>query len=88
MQLSMERRFKLQLLRRYSVKFSKMRHFTLETLRLDKIKSTGGRRTNIPWIYSPCLYHCGTYTCSESRNLNKYKYFLPHLKDLRNFARQ
>jgi hypothetical protein len=53
MQFSMARRFKLQLLRRYSVKFSKMRNFTLETLRLDKLKSTGGRRTNIPWIYSP-----------------------------------
>ncbi len=31
-QLSMARRFKLQVLRRYSVKFSKMRNFTLETL--------------------------------------------------------
>jgi hypothetical protein len=29
MQFSMARRFKLQLLRRYSVKFSKMRNFTL-----------------------------------------------------------
>jgi hypothetical protein len=53
MQFSMARRFKLQLLRRYSVKFSKMRNFTLETLRLDKLNSTGGRRTNIPWNYSP-----------------------------------
>ncbi len=52
-QLSMARRFKLQVLRRYNVKFSKKRNFTLETLRLDKLKSTGGRRTNIPWIYSP-----------------------------------
>ncbi len=42
MQFSMARRFKLQLLRRYSVKFSKMHNFTLETLRLDKLKSTGG----------------------------------------------
>jgi hypothetical protein len=41
-QLSMARRFKLQVLRRYNVKFSKMRNFTLETLRLDKLKSTGG----------------------------------------------
>jgi hypothetical protein len=31
MQLSMARRFKLQLLRRYSVKFSKMRNLTLGT---------------------------------------------------------
>jgi hypothetical protein len=30
-QLSMARRFKLQVLRRYYVKFSKMRNFTLET---------------------------------------------------------
>ncbi len=30
-QLSMARRFKLQVLRRYNVKFSKMRNFTLET---------------------------------------------------------
>ncbi len=51
MQFSIARRFKLQLLRRYSVKLSKMRNFTLETLRLDKLKSTGRRRTNIPWIY-------------------------------------
>ena len=52
-QLSMARRFKLQVLRRYNVKFSKMHNFTLDTQRLDKLKSTGGRRTNIPWIYSP-----------------------------------
>ncbi len=61
-QLSMARRFKLPVLRRYNVKFSKMRYFTLETLRLDKLKRTGGRRTNIPWIYSPRLYHCATGT--------------------------
>ncbi len=29
-QLSMARKFKLQVLRRYNVKFSKMRNFTLE----------------------------------------------------------
>ncbi len=52
-QLSMARRFKLHVLRRYNVKFYKMRNFTLETLRLDKLKSTGGRRTNISWICSP-----------------------------------
>jgi hypothetical protein len=62
MQFSLARRFKLQLLRRYSVKCSKMSNFTLERLRLDKLKSTGGRRTNIPWIYSPWLYHCTTGT--------------------------
>jgi hypothetical protein len=54
-QLSMARRFKLQVLRRYNVKFSKMRNFTLDTLRLDKLKSTGGRRTNNPWIYKYLL---------------------------------
>jgi hypothetical protein len=54
-QLSMARRFKLQVLRRYNVKFSKMHNFTLETLRLDKLKSTGRRRTNIPWIYKYLL---------------------------------
>jgi hypothetical protein len=32
-----------------------MRNFTLGTLRLDKLKSTGGRRTNIPWIYKYLL---------------------------------
>ncbi len=62
MQLSMARRFKLQVLSRYNVKFSKMRNFTLDTLRLDKLKSTGGRRTNIPWFYSPTLYHCASGT--------------------------
>ncbi len=61
-QLSMARRFKLQVLRRYNVKFSKMSNFTLETLRQDKLMSTGGRWTNIPWIYSPWLYHCATGT--------------------------
>ncbi len=75
-QFSMARRFKLQLLRRYSVKFSKMRHFTLETLRLDELKSTGGRRTNIPWIYSPWLYHCATSThvmkAEFSMNINTF----------------
>jgi hypothetical protein len=47
-QLSMACRFKLQMLRRYNVKFSKMRNFTLDMLRLDKLKSTGGRQINIP----------------------------------------
>ncbi len=51
-QLSMARMFKLQVLRRYDVKFSKMRtgNFTLDTQRLDKLKSTGGRRTDNSWI--------------------------------------
>jgi hypothetical protein len=62
MQFSMARRFMLQLLRRYSVKFCKMRNFTLDTLRLDKLKSTGRRQTNILWIYSLRLYHCATGT--------------------------
>jgi hypothetical protein len=77
----MGRRFKLQVLHKYNVKFSKLRNFTLDTLRLDKLKSTGGRLTNIPWIYSSRLYHCaiGTHACSDSRIFNKYKYFLPHL---------
>jgi hypothetical protein len=61
-QLSMARSFKLQVLRRYTVKFSKMRNFTLDTQRLDKLKRTGGRRTNNPWIYSPRLYLCATGT--------------------------
>ncbi len=42
MQLSMGRRFKLQLLRRYSIQFSKMRNFTLGTPWLSKLKNTGG----------------------------------------------
>ncbi len=41
MQFSKARRFKLQLLRRYSVKFYKMRNFTLGTPWLDKLKNTG-----------------------------------------------
>ena len=48
MQFSMARRFKLQLLRRYSVKFSKMRNITLGSPGLGKLKNTGGRRTNNP----------------------------------------
>jgi hypothetical protein len=61
-QRSMARKFKLQVLRRYNVKFYKKRNFTLDMQRLDKLKSTGGRRTNNPWIYSPWLYHCATGT--------------------------
>ncbi len=48
MQFSMARKFKLQLLRRYSVKFSKMRNFTLGSVWLGKLKNTGGRRTTTP----------------------------------------
>ncbi len=47
MQFSMARKFKLQLLRRYSVKFSKMRNFTLGMPGLGKLKNTGWRRTKI-----------------------------------------
>jgi hypothetical protein len=63
MQFSMARRFKLQLLRRYSVKFYKMRNITLGPPWLDKLKNTGGRRTSILWICSLWLYHCATATC-------------------------
>ncbi len=41
MQFSMARKFKLQLLRRYSVKISKMRNFTLGMPGLGKLKNTG-----------------------------------------------
>ncbi len=80
-QLSMARTFKLQVLRRYNVKLSKMRNFTLDTQRPDKLKSAGWRRTNNPWIYSPRLYHRATGTHTENRILNIHKYFLPHLTD-------
>jgi hypothetical protein len=40
-QVSMARRFKLQVLRRYNVKFYKMRKFTLKIPWLDKPKITG-----------------------------------------------
>jgi hypothetical protein len=63
MQLSMARRFKLRLLRRYSVKFSKKRNVTLSTPWLGKLKNTGGRRTNILWICSLHLLHCATGAC-------------------------
>ncbi len=85
-QLSMARRFKLQVLRRYNVKFSKMRNFMLETLRLAQAQAGGEPN---PMDLQPMtlpLRH--RYTCNESRILNKYKYFLPHLTDLRNFPRQ
>ncbi len=59
-QFSMARRFKLQLLHRYSVKFSKMRNFTLGSPWLGKLKNTGGRRTNNLWICSLRLYPCAT----------------------------
>ncbi len=64
MQLSMACRFKLQLLRRYSVKFSKKRNFTLGTPRLGKLKNTGGKRTNILQICSLLLFHCATIACN------------------------
>jgi hypothetical protein len=72
-QLSMAR-FKLQVLRRYNVKFSKMRNFTLDMLRLEANQQ--------PLDLQPKtlpLRHW--YTRDESRILNKYKYFLPHLTD-------
>ncbi len=47
-QLSMARRFKLQVLRRYNAKFSKMHNFTLNTLRLDKLRQqAGGKQTSL-----------------------------------------
>ncbi len=57
MQFSMARRFMLQLLRRYSVKFCKMRNFTLGAPQPGKLKNTGGRRTNNLWINCLQLYH-------------------------------
>ncbi len=63
MQFSMARRFKLQLLRRYSVKFSKMHKFALGTPWLGKLKNTGRRRTSILRICSLWLWHCATVTC-------------------------
>ncbi len=78
-QLSSAHRFKLQVLGRYNVKFYKMRKFPLETPWLHKLKSTGGRWTNILWISSPGLYHHTTWFTSKI--LNKYKYFLPYLSD-------
>ncbi len=71
MQFSMARRFKLQLLRRYSVKFYKMRNITLGPPWLDKLKNTGGRRTSILRICSLWLYHCATITCDLSRIFKK-----------------
>ncbi len=79
-QLSMARRFKLQVLRRYNIKFSKMRNFMLETPWLNKLKSTGGWRTNILQICSPRLYHCATSTHTiKAKFLHRYRYFLPYL---------
>ncbi len=63
MQLSMARRFKLQLLLRYNVKFYKMRNFMLGPPWLGKLKNTGRRRTSILKICSLWLYHCATVTC-------------------------
>jgi hypothetical protein len=82
MQFSMAHRFKLQLLRRYSVKFSKMRIFTLGTLWLGKLKNTGWRRTSILRICSLWLYHCATVICDTRTVFFKwYKHFSPYLPD-------
>jgi hypothetical protein len=69
MQFSMVRKFKLQLLRRYSVKFSKMRNFTLGS----------------PWICSLRLYPCATITYDMLaiflNNINIFRYILSdHVK--------
>ncbi len=81
-QLSMARNFKLQVLRRYNVKFSKMCNYTLDTPCLDKLKSTGGRRTNILSSCNPKLYNCATGTHAiESKFFIKYKYFWLCLTD-------
>ncbi len=63
MQFSIARRFKLKLLRRYSVKFYKMRNFTLGKPWFGKLKNTSRRRTSILRICSLWLYHCATVTC-------------------------
>ncbi len=86
MLFSMARKFKLQLLRRYSVKFSKMRNFTLGTPWLGKLKNTGRRLTSILRICTLWLYHCATVTCDTYaiylwylRNiLRRYKHFSPY----------
>jgi hypothetical protein len=62
MQFSMVRKFPLWRLRRYSVKYSKVRNFTFNMPCRKKLNNTGRARTNILWIYSPPLYHCATRT--------------------------
>jgi hypothetical protein len=77
MQFSIARRFMLQLLRRYCVRFCKMRNFTLGAPCLGKLKNTGGRRTNNLWIYCLQLHHCATVTCEteaiSSININIFR---------------
>ncbi len=66
MQFYMAHRFRLQLLRRFSVKFSKMRNFTFGTPWLGKLKNTGRRQTTILRICFRWLYHCTTVTCDTN----------------------
>jgi hypothetical protein len=60
MQFSMVRKFPLWRLRRYSVKYSKVRNFTFNTPCRRKLNSTSWARTSILWICSPPLFHCAT----------------------------
>ncbi len=62
MQFSMVRKFPLWRLRRYSVKYSKVRNFTFNAPCQRKLNNTSWERTNILWIFSPPLYHCATFS--------------------------
>ncbi len=82
-QHSMARRFKLQVLRRYNVKFSKMRNFTLDTLRLDKLKrrEARGEPTSLGSTAQDSTIMPPAHVMKVEFFKNKFKYFLPHLTD-------
>ncbi len=82
MQFSMARRFKLQLLRRYGVKFYKMRNFTIGPPWLGKTKEHRSEANQHPQdlqpVTLPLRHHYLWYKC---RILKRYKHFLPYLPD-------
>ncbi len=67
MQFSMVHKFPLWRLRRYSVKYSKVRNFTFNAPCRRKLNNTRWARTNILWVCSPPHYHCATLSLRSGR---------------------
>ena len=88
MQFSMVRKFPLWRLRRYSVKFSKVRNFTFNTPCRKKLNNTCWERTNILWICSPPLYHCATLTWKIEGFFQFLPFFFAKFIRLRNSPHQ
>ncbi len=88
MQFSMVRKFPLWRLRRYSIKYSKVRNFTFNAPCRRKLNNTCWERTNILWICSPPLYHCATLSWEIEEFFQFLCFFFAKFNRLRNIPRQ